>query len=111
MRNFCCNSPRSQYAGAKMGAKYVLNTNSSSFNWTSPFLSGLMCLQKTQEAPTMNEYEIHISASYNTDGGTKEWSYFTEYVNANSAAEAKRIKTAELKADGYHNITMDVIKA
>ena len=57
----------------------------------------------------MKEYEIHISASYNTDGGTKEWSYFTEYVNANSAAEAKRIKKAELKADGYHNITMEAI--
>ncbi len=59
----------------------------------------------------MKEYEIHISASYNTDGGTKEWSYFTEYVNASSAAEAKRIKKAELKADGYHNITMDAIEA
>ena len=42
----------------------------------------------------MKEYEIHISASYNTDGGTKEWNCFTEYVNANSEAEAKRIKKA-----------------
>ena len=45
----------------------------------------------------MKEYEIHISSSYNTDGGTKEWSYFTEYVNANSAAEAKRIKRPNSK--------------
>ena len=58
-----------------------------------------MCLQKTQEAPTMKEYEIHISASYNTDGGTKEWGYFTEYLSAGSAAEAKRIKAYSMKID------------
>ena len=58
----------------------------------------------------MKEYEIHISASYVTDGGSKEWNAFTEYVIAGSAAEAKRIKKAELKKDGYKNITMsDVI--
>ena len=59
----------------------------------------------------MTEYEIHVSASYTTDGGSKEWNAFTEYVNANTAAEAKRILRAELRAEGYHNITMDAIKA
>ena len=59
----------------------------------------------------MKEYEIHVSASYVTDGGSKEWNTFTEYVEAKSAAEAKRILAAELKAEGYHNITMDAIEA
>lgn len=55
----------------------------------------------------MKEFEIHISASYTTDGGTKEWNCFTEYVIAKTAAEAKRIKRKELKEDGYHNISME----
>ena len=59
----------------------------------------------------MKEYEIHVAASYITSGGSKEWNAFTEYVNANSAAEAKRILKAELKAEGYKNITMDAIEA
>ena len=59
----------------------------------------------------MTEYEIHVSARYTTDGGSKEWTVFTEYVNAASAGEAKRILKAELKAEGYHNITMKAIKA
>ena len=59
----------------------------------------------------MKEYEIHVSASYTTSGGSKEWNCFKEYVRANSAAEAKRILKAELKADGYRNITMDAIEA
>ena len=59
----------------------------------------------------MKEYEIHVSASYVTDGGRKEWNAFTEYVEAKSAAEANRILKAELKAEGYHNITMDAIEA
>ena len=59
----------------------------------------------------MKEYEIHVSASYVTDGGSKEWNAFTEYMNANSAAEAKRILKADLKAEGYKNITMDAIGA
>lgn len=59
----------------------------------------------------MKEYEIHVSASYVTDGGSKEWNAFTEYVEAKSAAEAKRILKAELKAEGYKNITMDAIGA
>lgn len=59
----------------------------------------------------MKEYEIHVSASYTTSGGSKEWNAFTEYVNANTKAEAKRILKAELKADGYRNITMDAIEA
>ena len=59
----------------------------------------------------MKEYEIYVSASYTTSGGSKEWNCFKEYVSANSAAEAKRILKAELKADGYRNITMDAIEA
>ena len=59
----------------------------------------------------MKEYEIHVSASYKTDGGSKEWNYFTEYRNAKTAAEAKRILKEELRAEGYHNITMDAIEA
>ena len=59
----------------------------------------------------MKEYEIHVSASYTTSGGSKEWNAFTEYVTAKSATEAKRILKAELKEDGYHNITMDAIEA
>lgn len=55
----------------------------------------------------MKEYEIFVSASYITDGGSKEWNAFKEYVKAKNAAEAKRNLKAELKADGYKNIKMD----
>lgn len=58
----------------------------------------------------MKEYEIHISASYMTSGGSKEWNCFIEYVFAKTAAEAKRIKRQELKEDGYRNISMEAIK-
>ena len=51
----------------------------------------------------MREYEIHVSASYTTDGGTKEWNAFTEYVNAKSPVEARKLLRAQLKAEGYHN--------
>lgn len=30
----------------------------------------------------MKEYEIHTTATYTTDGGTTEGSYFAEYVTA-----------------------------
>ena len=59
----------------------------------------------------MKEYEIHISANYMTDGGTEEGNYFVEYVIAENATEAERIKTAELKAAGYYNIGMNTIEA
>lgn len=58
----------------------------------------------------MKEYELHISASYITSGGSKEWTCFTEYRMANSAAEAKRNMRAELRADGYRNITIDALE-
>lgn len=58
----------------------------------------------------MKEYEIHVSASYMTDGGTKEWTYFKEYVQAETAAAAKSGLKAELKAQGYRNIKLDTIK-
>ena len=58
----------------------------------------------------MKTFEIHVSASYVTDGGSKEWNAFTEYVQAKSAAEAKRILRAELKEDGYKNITLEAMR-
>ena len=59
----------------------------------------------------MKEYEIHISANYKTDGDSEEGSYFVEYVIAESAAEAERIKATELEAARYYNIEMDTIEA
>ena len=59
----------------------------------------------------MKEYEIHVSASYKTSGGTKEWTYFVEYVTAKTAAQAKAQLLTELKEEGYHNIKMDAIEA
>ena len=59
----------------------------------------------------MTEYEIHVSASYKTSGGTIEWNFFTEYVEAESAAAAKARLRAELKRQGYRNIRMDAIEA
>lgn len=59
----------------------------------------------------MKEYEIHSTATYATDGGTTEGSYFVEYVTAKSMAEAKRILRPELKAAGYKNIKLDAIEA
>lgn len=55
----------------------------------------------------MKEFEIFVSASYTTDGGTEASNCFKEYVNAKTAAEAKKILRASLKADGYKNIKMD----
>lgn len=59
----------------------------------------------------MKEYEIHTTATYTTDGGTTEVSYFVEYVTAKSIAEAKRILRTELKDAGYKNIKLDAIEA
>ena len=59
----------------------------------------------------MKEYELHISASYITSGGSKEWICFTEYRTADSATEAKRNMRAELRSDGYRNITIDTLEA
>ena len=59
----------------------------------------------------MKEYEIHTTATYTTDGGTTEGSYFVEYVTAKNMAEAKRILRSKLKTAGYKNIKMDAIKA
>lgn len=59
----------------------------------------------------MKEYEIHVSANYMTSGGTEEGNYFVEYVTAEDAAEAERIKMTELEAAGYYNIEMDTIEA
>lgn len=58
----------------------------------------------------MKTFEIHVSASYVTDGGAKEWNAFTEYVQAKSAAAAKKVLRAELKEDGYKNITLEAMR-
>ena len=59
----------------------------------------------------MTEYEIHVSASYKTSGGTIEWNCFTEYVEAESEAAAKAQLRAELRQQGYRKIIMDAIEA
>ena len=59
----------------------------------------------------MKEYEIHSTATYTTDGGTREGSYFVEYVAAKNIAEVERILRAELKDAGYKNINLDAIEA
>ena len=59
----------------------------------------------------MKEYEIHVSATYTTDGGTREGTYFVEYRDAKTAADAKRILKEELKTEGYRNIKLDAIEA
>ena len=59
----------------------------------------------------MKEYEIHTTATYSTDDGTTEGSYFVEYVTAKNMVEAKRTLRAELQAAGYKNIKLDVIEA
>jgi hypothetical protein len=57
----------------------------------------------------MREFEIKISASYITSGGSKEWNAFKKYVVAKDTNEAKRKLKAELKADGYRDITISDI--
>ena len=59
----------------------------------------------------MKEYEIHVCASYKTQGGSKEWNCFKEYVYADTAAQAKRNLKAQLREQGYHNITMAAVEA
>ena len=59
----------------------------------------------------MKEHEIHSTATYTTDGGTTEGSYFVEYVAAKNIAEVERILRAELKDAGYKNINLDAIEA
>jgi hypothetical protein len=55
----------------------------------------------------MKTFEIFVSAGYITDGGSKESNCFKEYVEAKTAADAKKILRSELKADGYICIKMD----
>ena len=57
----------------------------------------------------MKKFEIHVYASYITDGGSEEWNCFKEYVAVETAAEAKKALRIELKADGYRKIEMDVV--
>ena len=63
--------------------------------------------QKRKGNKKMKPFEIKVYASYITDGGTKEWNAFKEYVTAKNENEAKKTLRAKLKADGYHNITLD----
>ena len=55
----------------------------------------------------MKEFEIFVSASYTTDGGSEHSNCFKEYVKADTAAEANKALRASLEADGYINIEMD----
>jgi hypothetical protein len=54
----------------------------------------------------MKTFEIFVSASYIVSG-SKHSNCFKEYVDARSAAEAKKALRASLKADGYICIKMD----
>ena len=58
----------------------------------------------------MKEYEIHVFVSYTSQGGTKEYDCFLEYIKANNASEAKTLLRAELKAGGYKAIRMEAIE-
>jgi|LFRM01.2.fsa_nt_gb hypothetical protein len=58
----------------------------------------------------MKEYELHVSVTYTTDGGSKQYDYFLEYVTANNASEAKKIVRDELKARGITALNMDVLE-
>ena len=58
----------------------------------------------------MNEYELHVSACYTTDGGTREWNCFTEYREAATQAEAIKNLKAELKEEGYRRITAEATR-
>ena len=37
----------------------------------------------------MKEYEIHTTATYTTDGGTKESGYFVKYITAKNMAASR----------------------
>lgn len=53
----------------------------------------------------MKEFEIKVFAGY-THGGEKYFNAFKEYVEAPSAAAAKKALRAQLKAEGYTNIEL-----
>lgn len=55
----------------------------------------------------MKEYEIFVSISYLTDGGSREHNCFHEYVNANTPASAKRALKATLKEYGYKGLKIE----
>ena len=59
----------------------------------------------------MKEYEIHTTATYTTDGGTTEGSYFVKYITAKNMTEAKQSLRTELKTAGYKSIKMEAIEA
>ena len=55
----------------------------------------------------MQEYEIFVSASYITDGGTKAYNCFKVYVMADSEDEAVKLVKADLWREGYCDFEMD----
>lgn len=56
----------------------------------------------------MKIYEIHVSASYITDGADhKAWNSFKEYVKAKNAEDAQRILESSLYEEGHIDIEMD----
>ena len=56
----------------------------------------------------MKEFEIKVFAGY-THGGEKYFNAFKEYVEAASAAEAKKVLRAQLKEEGYTNIKLSEV--
>ena len=54
----------------------------------------------------MKTFEIFVSASY-ISAGSEHSNCFKEYVEAPTAAAAKKALRASLKADGYICIEMD----
>ncbi len=57
----------------------------------------------------MDEYEVHVSASYTSQGGSKEWTYFKVYTEARSKAAAEKMVKEQLK-EHYKNIRAEAIK-
>lgn len=58
----------------------------------------------------MKEFEIHAEVSY-MSGGTRYHNCYRDYVNANTAAEAKKIYKEQLKAEGIRLESADIIEA
>lgn len=56
----------------------------------------------------MKEYELHVSVSYVTDGGSKQYDSYLEYVNANTMRDAKKIVRDQFRACGIKILSMEV---
>lgn len=58
----------------------------------------------------MKEFEVHVSVSYTTSGGSKERDCFLEYVDVKNATEAKRLVREKLNAEGFRCTRMEAIE-